>query len=320
MKTTRRYFNPLLKSYPDSEKINSVSEGAEVLFVRLLAKSDDNDRFWGDATWILPKLFTSRMLAGTVRESEVEKRLVELEKVGLIERYEVNGKSYLQLVNCFKTFRSDQKTFDLRFPGTDTTQARYDNVTGTTQARAPNTKQNNTKQNNNNTDWSCVVDDLKKLGVGGSSNLIEMLQRAGLGPDYGLDLIKHYRSQPKAWSPAGLAWRMQNCLEDAPDSGWPPASEEAAKATRTIQNKAEQGRLAAERAKNASQREAILNQNRESLRRLEALSPEELQSLAHRALDSDMLRKRFRKNGLESQLACDAMIVCLDKEQAGGDV
>lgn len=103
----RESYNPLLKSYPDSEKINGVSEGAEVLYVRLIAQSDDKGRYWGDPAMVLAKLFTHRMAAGEVTKSDVAKRLEELRTVGLIDFYEVAGKRYLQMVSVVKRLRPD---------------------------------------------------------------------------------------------------------------------------------------------------------------------------------------------------------------------
>jgi hypothetical protein len=103
----RESYNPLLKSYPDSEKINSVSEGAEVLYVRLIAASDDAGRYWGNPMMVLAKLFTHRMTAGQITVEEVESRLQQLAAVELIHFYEVDGKRYLQMVEVVKRLRSD---------------------------------------------------------------------------------------------------------------------------------------------------------------------------------------------------------------------
>lgn len=106
MSTRRRSYNPLLKSYPDSEKINSVSEGAECLYCRLIAQSDDAGRYYADPRVVLAKLFTHRMVAGLTVE-EVASRLDELEASSLIKRYEVDGKKYLQIVEVVKALRKD---------------------------------------------------------------------------------------------------------------------------------------------------------------------------------------------------------------------
>lgn len=110
-------YNPLLKSYPDSDRVNAVSEGAEVLYCRLIAASDDAGRYYGDANWVLSKLFTARSIAGTVTAEDMESRLRELERaeVGLIRRYRVSGMTYLEMPNVYKTLRTDVKR-DVRFP------------------------------------------------------------------------------------------------------------------------------------------------------------------------------------------------------------
>ncbi len=108
-------YNPLLKSYPDSDKINAVSEGAEVLFVRLIAQSDDAGRYYGEPKFVLAKLFTSRMASGQLTVKKIEDRIKELEAVGLVERYEVGGVRYIQLVKAFKTVRKERGP-KLRFP------------------------------------------------------------------------------------------------------------------------------------------------------------------------------------------------------------
>jgi|GEM_PF-3714100 len=100
-------FNALLKSYPDSMKINSISESAEVLFVRLIAASDDLGHYYGSSEWVCTKLFTHRFLAKQVTFEDLESRLSELESAGLIRRYQSEGGTYLELINVFKSTRSD---------------------------------------------------------------------------------------------------------------------------------------------------------------------------------------------------------------------
>jgi hypothetical protein len=155
----RQSYNPLLKSYPDSEKINAVSEGAEVVYVRLIAMSDDNGRYYGDAKMVMAKLLTQRMVDGAVDADEVEKRLADLERVGLIERYEVEGKQYLQMVNYFKRLRSDVD-HDIRFPAQDgTTPARVRNDDGTTTGLQPNPTIPNQNQTQEDANASCSEPD-----------------------------------------------------------------------------------------------------------------------------------------------------------------
>lgn len=105
----REAYSPLLKSYPDSDKVNALSIGAETLYTRLIAASDDAGRYYGDAAWVLARLFTSRMLNGQVTEADVEKWLCELESVTLAIRYRAAHVSYLELVGVFKKLRTDVK-------------------------------------------------------------------------------------------------------------------------------------------------------------------------------------------------------------------
>jgi hypothetical protein len=106
-RSKRESYNPLLKSYPDSEKINAVSEGAEVLYVRLIAASDDAGRYWAEPKMVLAKLFTHRALSKTVTAKAVEGRLAELEKIGLIAFYTSGGRRFLQMIKVFKRLRTD---------------------------------------------------------------------------------------------------------------------------------------------------------------------------------------------------------------------
>lgn len=126
----QRSYNPLLKNYPDSEKINAVSEGAELLYVRLLAQSDDAGRYSADPAWIAAKLFTARMVAGQIKPAQIQKRLDELEVVGLVVFYEDDGKLYLEMVDVFKRHRADV-AIKVAFPepGPDSYRSRNGDVT-----------------------------------------------------------------------------------------------------------------------------------------------------------------------------------------------
>lgn len=99
----------LLRSFPDSDKLNTVSEGAECLFLRLLAVTDDAGRYPADPGWVAAKVFTHRLISGTVTPDIVAERLGELERATLIALYDVQRKAYLQIVNLFRHNRSDVK-------------------------------------------------------------------------------------------------------------------------------------------------------------------------------------------------------------------
>lgn len=119
MAPRRESYNPLLKSYPDSDKVNAVSEGAEVLYVRLLAAADDADRYYGDPAMILGKLFTARMAAEQLTAKDISRRLTELESIGLLEHYSAKGTRYIHLLDRFKTLRKDVRP-QVVFPEPDT--------------------------------------------------------------------------------------------------------------------------------------------------------------------------------------------------------
>ncbi len=109
MSTRNEAYNPLLKNVTDSDKLNAVSEGAECLYFRLIAQSDDAGRYSADPAWVLARLFTIRMGHGLTAKS-IADRLEELWKVDLIRFYHINDKRYLEMVNVFKTMRKDVKT------------------------------------------------------------------------------------------------------------------------------------------------------------------------------------------------------------------
>jgi hypothetical protein len=115
MPLKREPYNPLLKSYPDSERINSVSIGAETLFTRLLAQADDADHYFGDAGMVLGKLYTRRMCAQQVDLGIVQGWIGELLEQKLVDLYEVDGRQYIEIINRRKELRSDLKP-DIRFP------------------------------------------------------------------------------------------------------------------------------------------------------------------------------------------------------------
>ncbi len=132
-------WNPLLKSYPDSDRVNSVSIGAEMLYTRLIAQSDDHGHYCGEPRWVLARLFTARMIAGQVHEQDIAGWLNELEQVGLIAKYQVAGQVYIELVNVKKCLRRDVKP-EIRFPdrpmrGTSAKQVRDVSVTDSARVR-----------------------------------------------------------------------------------------------------------------------------------------------------------------------------------------
>lgn len=114
----REPWNPLLKSYPFSEKINAVSIGAETLFTRLVAQADDYGNYYGSPRMILASLFPHRWAKKELTETDAGRWRTELVTCPfgpLAATYSVNGSEYLHLINSRRRFRSDV-TPDERFP------------------------------------------------------------------------------------------------------------------------------------------------------------------------------------------------------------
>ena len=85
-----------------SEDLNALSPGAEILFYRLIVKVDDFGTFYGNAQLVKNACFplkTDREL----KETQVEKWLVELSAAGLIIIYTAaDGRTYLQMTGWMK--------------------------------------------------------------------------------------------------------------------------------------------------------------------------------------------------------------------------
>ena len=114
-KNLNRGWTPLLKSYPDSEKINALSFAAETLFTRLLAKADDNANFSSGKKTLLGQLYSKKWEDGRISVRKVGNLLTELITHGLVKTYEHGGREFLHILNCKKALRSDSHR-DIRFP------------------------------------------------------------------------------------------------------------------------------------------------------------------------------------------------------------
>lgn len=117
MPNTHEGWNPLLKGYPESEKINACSIGAETLYTRLIARADDYANYYADPALLLAYLYGHRMAAKTVRLKDTARWRDELVSNGLVMRYEdeITGTSYIHVINAHRRLRNDVK-YDVRFP------------------------------------------------------------------------------------------------------------------------------------------------------------------------------------------------------------
>lgn len=86
--------NRILKeSICTSEDINALSAFEETVFYRLIVSCDDFGRFDGRAAVIRGRLFPLK----SVTDKQIEDAIHRLGTVGMVKRYEVAGKPYIQL-------------------------------------------------------------------------------------------------------------------------------------------------------------------------------------------------------------------------------
>lgn len=92
IKMPNRY---LRESFVESERINSVSVHAELLWVHLLTAVDDFGRCEANIRILRPKIFPLRM--DEMTETRIAELIDECEQAKLLLSYEVDGKIYIQL-------------------------------------------------------------------------------------------------------------------------------------------------------------------------------------------------------------------------------
>ena len=136
----RERWNPLLKSYPDSEKVNAVSIGAETMFTRLIAKADDYGNYWATPRRLLAGLYSCRWEKRDVDETCMVRwrdELVTCTCGPLIALYSVSGVDYLHLINPRRRFRADVDPEELvpREPSNIEEKALSEHVTRTYRRR-----------------------------------------------------------------------------------------------------------------------------------------------------------------------------------------
>ena len=90
----------LRASFVDSKKINMLSAEGERMFIRLIVHVDDFGRCEADPELLLGKLFSRQLTKICVER--VCCWLTELQSVGLVHLYEVDGQSYLQMLKWVK--------------------------------------------------------------------------------------------------------------------------------------------------------------------------------------------------------------------------
>ena len=95
------------KKLMTSRKVNSVSLGAECLYIRIILLTDDFGRYYADPRILKAHAFPMR----SATERSILKWLEELVDMGLIRTYSDHDEDYLEVAKFedFQTFRADRK-------------------------------------------------------------------------------------------------------------------------------------------------------------------------------------------------------------------
>lgn len=78
-----------------SKAVNSLTQGAELFYRRLMSVVDDFGRFEADPDVLLPECYPRQL---TTRKTDISRWLTECDSAGVVLLYEVDGKSYLWLL------------------------------------------------------------------------------------------------------------------------------------------------------------------------------------------------------------------------------
>jgi hypothetical protein len=95
-----------------SQRVNLLSDGAEVFYVRLIGKADDYGRYDARPEILRANLYPLRIKK--VTEKRIAGWLKECVEVGLLWTYEVNGGAYVEVLRWFNHQR--QRHTKARFP------------------------------------------------------------------------------------------------------------------------------------------------------------------------------------------------------------
>jgi hypothetical protein len=101
--------NRILRDYTDSLCFDGIGAEVERLFIRLLTKADDYGRFHADPRLVGAACFP---LEQDIEPKQIAKWLAELERRGLILRYDAEGKHCLAVINYGQRLRNSR----LKFP------------------------------------------------------------------------------------------------------------------------------------------------------------------------------------------------------------
>lgn len=100
--------NRILRDWTNSFKIDELDANAERFFTRLIMVVDDYGRFYADERLLKSNMFP---LKPDLRTSDITRWLAECEKAGLIVKYKISNKSYLQIIDFKQALRQKREKF-----------------------------------------------------------------------------------------------------------------------------------------------------------------------------------------------------------------
>ncbi len=172
-------WNPLKRNYYNSDKVNALSIGAEMLYIRLLAQTDDGANYDADPFLMMCGLLAKRAMKKEVNVTKVERWRDELVTGALACLYKAGDCTYIHLIDCMKGVRKDVKpvyrfpkfpeplaTTGLPAPVTDAGRARNASVTLEQPQPQPITEQNKPKTRVRARKNIGVVETSSKVGLG----------------------------------------------------------------------------------------------------------------------------------------------------------
>lgn len=99
--------NRVLRDWTTSEQVDKLSLGAEVFFTRLIMKADDYGNYTANHKLLRSALFPLR----DHNQAQVDVWVDECVNAGILLRYEVDGKQYLNIPNFGQRMRQMRNTF-----------------------------------------------------------------------------------------------------------------------------------------------------------------------------------------------------------------
>lgn len=90
-----------------SERVNALSERAELFYRRLMSVVDDHGRYTANPTLLRASCYPLKL--DCMKEDSIRKHLAEAEGAGLIVLYMVSGKPYLQILDFGQRVQSKSK-------------------------------------------------------------------------------------------------------------------------------------------------------------------------------------------------------------------